>query len=77
MSGPLHAKKDFIHGGDVLRILKKYCTTREMQELTFWAVKTARSIRVITQREQRRLAALHGKCRSSPFGLSKPLVPSG
>jgi hypothetical protein len=27
-----------------------------MQELTFWAVKTARSIRVITQREQRRLA---------------------
>ena len=56
MSGPLHAKKDLIHGGDVLHILKKYCTTREMQELTFWAVKNARSIRVITQREQRRLA---------------------
>ena len=38
------------------KIVSKYCTTREIQQLTFWAVKTARSLRVITNREQRRIA---------------------
>ena len=52
----LHASKDLTHGDDCLKVLKKYCTTRECQELTFWAVKTARSLRVITNREQRRIA---------------------
>lgn len=52
----LHASKDLTHGEDCLKVLKKYCTTREMQELTFWAVKTARSLRVVTNREQRRIA---------------------
>ena len=52
----LHASKDLTHGDDCLRVLKKYSTTREIQELTFWAVKTARSLRVITNREQRRIA---------------------
>ena len=56
MSGPLHARKDLVHGGGALKILRKYAATREIQELTFWAVKTARSMRVITNREQRRLA---------------------
>ena len=40
----------------VLDILKKYATTREIQEETFWAIKTARSFRAITTREQIRLA---------------------
>jgi pyrroloquinoline quinone (PQQ) biosynthesis protein C len=52
----LHATKDLTHGEDCLKVLKKYCTTHEIQELTFWAVKTARSFRVITNREQRRIA---------------------
>lgn len=52
----LHASKDLTHGEDCLKVLKKYCTTREIQQLTFWAVKTARSLRVITNREQRRIA---------------------
>ncbi|HEX6801266.1 MAG TPA: iron-containing redox enzyme family protein [Candidatus Binatia bacterium] len=52
----LHASKDLTHGDDCLKVLKKYCTTREIQELTFWAVKTARSFRVVTNREQRRIA---------------------
>src|SRR5262245_15575530 len=52
----LHASKDLTHGEDCLKVLKKYCTTREIQELTFWAVKTARSFRVVTNREQRRIA---------------------
>ena len=56
LGGPLHAQKDVIHGGDTLRVLKKYATSRETQELTFWAVKTSRSMRTITHREQRRLA---------------------
>ena len=38
-------------GGGVLDILKKYATTREIQEETFWAIRTARSFRVITTRE--------------------------
>jgi pyrroloquinoline quinone (PQQ) biosynthesis protein C len=52
----LHASKDLTHGDDCLKVLKKYCTTREIQQLTFWAVKTARSFRVVTNREQRRIA---------------------
>ena len=52
----LHAMKDQVHGGGVLDILSRYATTREIQEMTFWAVKLARRIRVITLREQRRLA---------------------
>lgn len=52
----LHAMKDQLHGGGALAILRKYVTTRETQELTFWAVKLSRQLRVITQREQRRLA---------------------
>ena len=52
----LHASKDLTHGEDCIKVLKKYCTTREVQELTLWAVKTARSIRVITNREQSRIA---------------------
>lgn len=52
----LHASKDLTHGMDCINVLKKYSTTRENQELAFWAVKTARSFRVITVREQRRIA---------------------
>jgi pyrroloquinoline quinone (PQQ) biosynthesis protein C len=56
MNQRLHAMKDQLHGGGALSILRKYVTTRECQEMTFWAVKLSRQIRVITQREQRRLA---------------------
>ncbi|HLY65787.1 MAG TPA: hypothetical protein VKU60_09660 [Chloroflexota bacterium] len=52
----LHAMKDQQHGSGVLTILRKYATNREIQEMTFWAVKLARQIRVLTWREQRRLA---------------------
>jgi hypothetical protein len=56
MMSPLHQAKDQVHGGGVLGILKKYAVTREMQELTFWAIKTSRSLRMITERERRRVA---------------------
>ena len=56
MNAGLHQSKDQLHGGGVLEILKKYATTRELQEETFWAIKTARSLRMITTREQIRLA---------------------
>ena len=56
MNAPLHQAKDQIHGGGVLNILSKYATTREIQEMTFWAIKTARSTRMITGAEQTRLA---------------------
>lgn len=56
MMSPLHQAKDQVHGGGVLGILKRYAVTREMQELTFWAIKTSRSLRMITERERRRVA---------------------
>ncbi len=56
MNAGLHQSKDQVHGGGVLDILKKYATTREIQEETFWAIRTARSFRVVTTREQIRLA---------------------
>ena len=56
MNAGLHQAKDQLHGGGVLDILKKYATTREIQEETFWAIRTARSFRMITTREQVRLA---------------------
>lgn len=52
----LHNYKDQLHGGGCLQILRKYVTSREMQELTFWATRLSRQYRVITQREQRRMA---------------------
>jgi hypothetical protein len=51
-----HRAKAQVHGGGVLEILKKYEVTRELQELTFWAFKTSSSLRVITERDCRRLA---------------------
>src|SRR5205823_6377485 len=56
MQQRLHNMKDQMHGGDCLDVLKKYVTSRETQELTFWAVKLSRQMRVITLREQRRIA---------------------
>ena len=52
----LHNYKDQLHGGGCLRILRQYVTSREMQEQTFWATRLSRQLRVITQREQRRMA---------------------
>jgi pyrroloquinoline quinone (PQQ) biosynthesis protein C len=52
----LHNYKDQLHGGGCLQILRKYVTSRELQELTFWATRLSRQYRVITQREQRRMA---------------------
>ena len=56
MNAPLHQAKDQIHGSGVLEILAKYATTREVQELTFWAIRTSRSIRMLMGAEQTRLA---------------------
>lgn len=56
LNAPLHQAKDQVHGSGVLKILSKYATTREVQEMTFWAIKTSRSIRMITSAEQTRLA---------------------
>lgn len=51
-----HRAKNQVHEGGVLGKLKKYAVTRELQELTFWAFKTSSSLRVITERDRRRLA---------------------